>query len=264
VLHGCGQTAHDIAHGSGWTTLANETGFALLLPEQRRSNNLQRGFNWFRPGDTKRGRGEVLSIRQMVKQMIEDHGLDRKSVFVTGLSAGGAMTAALLSAYPDVFAGGAVIAGVPFGVASNLWGALAAMKGDKYDSSDDLGDKVRASSRHRGCWPKISVWHGDTDTTVAPSNADAIVRQWCNVHGIDEGTPAKSSISGQLRRFWRNSTGIPVIEEIIIPDMGHAVPINALGKRGHAYGTAAPFFEDAGISAAYYIAKFWGLTGRKR
>jgi pimeloyl-ACP methyl ester carboxylesterase len=103
LLHGCGQTAHDIDHGSGWSTLANEIGFALLVPEQRRSNNAQRGFNWFQPSDTKRGRGEALSIRQMVNSMIEDHGLDRRRVYITGLSAGGAMTCALLAAYPDVF-----------------------------------------------------------------------------------------------------------------------------------------------------------------
>jgi hypothetical protein len=55
------------------------------------------------------------------------------------------------------------------GVASNLWGALAAMKGDIDSSSSDLGDKVRAASRYRGRWPKLSVWHGGSDNTVAPS-----------------------------------------------------------------------------------------------
>jgi poly(3-hydroxybutyrate) depolymerase len=42
VLHGCTQTAasHDL--GAGWSTLADRYGFALLLPEQQRSNNLKR------------------------------------------------------------------------------------------------------------------------------------------------------------------------------------------------------------------------------
>jgi feruloyl esterase len=263
LLHGCGQTAHDIDHGTGWSTLANEIGFALLVPEQRRSNNAQRGFNWFQPGDTKRGRGEALSIRQMVKHMIEDHGLDRRRVYVTGLSAGGAMTSALLAAYPDVFEGGAIIAGLPFGVASNLWGALAAMKGDVNRSSSDLGDMVRAASRHRGNWPKLSVWHGGSDNTVAPSNADAIVRQWCNVHGIGEGASIKARIAGHSRHFWTNSLGVPVIETFIIGEMAHGAPIDSLGKMGPAYGTSAPYFEDVGISSTYHIAKFWGLTSQQ-
>jgi len=263
VLHGCGQNAQDINHGSGWSKLAKKTGFALLLPEQRPSNNAQRGFNWFRPGDTGRGCGEALSIRHMVKHMINDHGLDRRRVYVTGLSAGGAMTSALLAAYPDMFAGGAIIAGLPFGVASNLWDALAAMKGDTGRTPADLGDKVRAASRHRGRWPKLSVWHGGSDTTVAPGNADAIVRQWCNVHKIDEGAPIEVQTAGHLRHFWMNSLGVPVIERFIIPGMGHAVPIDTLGKGGHAYGMSAPYFEDAGISSTCHIARFWGLTSRE-
>ena len=84
VLHGCGQTSDDINDGLGWSTLANECGFALLFPEQRRSNNAQRGFNWFRPADSTRDCGEALSIVQMVQHLIDDHGLDRRRVYVQG------------------------------------------------------------------------------------------------------------------------------------------------------------------------------------
>jgi poly(3-hydroxybutyrate) depolymerase len=162
-----------------------------------------------------------------------------------------------------VFAGGAIIAGLPFGIASNLWGALAAMKGDVNRSSSDLGDIVRAASRHRGNWSKLSVWHGGSDNTVAPSNADAIVRQWCNVHGIGEGASIQARIAGRSRHFWTNLLGVTVIETFIIPEMGHGAPIDTLGKTGRAYGTSAPSFEDVGISSSYHIAKFWGLTSRQ-
>ncbi len=258
VLHGCGQTAHDIDRGSGWSKLARECGFALLLPEQRPANNAQRGFNWFQTRDTRRGRGEALSIRNMVQWMIGDYALDSRRVYVTGLSAGGAMTSALLAAYPDVFAGGAVIAGLPYGIASNVWGALAAMKGDIGKSSRDLGDAVRAASRHRGHWPKLSIWHGSADKTVAPSNGDAIVRQWCDVHGITEEAVTVNRVDGQFRHLWCNGLGVPVIERFVIEGMGHATPI-APAKRGASYGAVGPFFEDAGISSTHHIAKFWGL-----
>ena len=39
VLHGCTQTAAGYNHGAGWSTIADRYGFALLLPEQQRSNN---------------------------------------------------------------------------------------------------------------------------------------------------------------------------------------------------------------------------------
>src|ERR1044072_7301795 len=63
VLHGCPQTAAVYDLGTGWSTLAERYGFALLLPEQQRSNNPNGCFNWFRPADARRGRGETLSIR---------------------------------------------------------------------------------------------------------------------------------------------------------------------------------------------------------
>src|SRR5690242_10684259 len=64
VLHGCTQNAAGYDHGAGWSQLADRHGFALLFPEQQRSNNANLCFNWFEPADIKRGSGELLSIRQ--------------------------------------------------------------------------------------------------------------------------------------------------------------------------------------------------------
>ena len=115
VLHGCTQSAAVYDQGSGWSHLADRHGFALLFPEQQRANNMNLCFNWYQPGDAARDQGEAASIRAMVAQMVKTHSLDPARVYVTGLSAGGAMTSVMLAAYPDVFAAGAIIAGLPFG-----------------------------------------------------------------------------------------------------------------------------------------------------
>jgi poly(hydroxyalkanoate) depolymerase family esterase len=119
VLHGCGQTAAGYDLGAGWSTLAKRFGFALLMPQQQPSNNAQACFNWFNPEDTTRDSGEACSIRQMIAQMVRDYKINQRRIFVTGLSAGGAMTSVMLATYPEVFAGGAVIAGLPYGVATH-------------------------------------------------------------------------------------------------------------------------------------------------
>ena len=86
----------------------------------------------FQPEDTARDRGEALSIRQMIDAMIARHSVDRSRVYVVGLSAGGAMAAALLAAYPERFAGGAIVAGVPYGCANTVGEALRCMSpGDR-------------------------------------------------------------------------------------------------------------------------------------
>src|SRR5262249_51837318 len=148
VLHGCGQTAAGYDIGAGWSTLAKHYGFALLMPEQQPANNAHNCFNWFKPEDTRRGHGEVCAIRQMTARMISEHRIDKNSVFVTGLSAGGAMTSAMLATYPEIFAAGAIVAGLPYGVASNVREALSGMLRSPPRSPHELGDLVRNASKH--------------------------------------------------------------------------------------------------------------------
>ena len=158
VLHGCGQTAAGYDLGAGWSTLANHYGFALLLPEQRASNNTHTCFNWFNPLDVARGQGEVASIAAMIEDMVKAHDLDPRRVFITGLSAGGAMTAAMLACYPDLFAGGAIIAGLPYGAATDVQGALQAMRSAPHKTAREWGHLVRAAApQHRGGWPRVWV-----------------------------------------------------------------------------------------------------------
>jgi len=261
VLHGCTQTAAGYEIGAGWCTLAQRYGFALLLPEQTRANNPNVCFNWFVPDDIRRDHGEVASIRQMVEHFARSHKVDRARIFVTGLSAGGAMAAALLAAYPDVFAGAAVIAGLPYGVAGSVRQALKEMRHASPRSPRELGDLVRNASSHRGPWPKLSVWHGDADRTVDPANADALVRQWLDLHGLPEAPMAQNKVDGYPRQVWWNSSGETVVESYTITNMAHGTPLGA-GANDERYGVAGAFLLEVGISSSYHIAQFFGLTGR--
>ncbi|MGZ9104929.1 MAG: extracellular catalytic domain type 1 short-chain-length polyhydroxyalkanoate depolymerase [Rhodoplanes sp.] len=259
VLHGCAQTAADYNHGAGWSTLADRYGFVLLLPEQHRSNNSAGCFNWFEPGDIQRGKGEALSIRQMVEKIIVDKGIDRRRVFITGLSAGAAMTSVMLACYPEVFAAGAIIGGLPYGAATNVQQALQSMSGSPARPAQAWGDLVRGAARHNGPWPRVSVWHGSADKTVIPSNAREILKQWTNVHGLPETPSVESMVDGYPRKVWVNRADDELIESYTIMHMAHGTPI-ATGEADEECGAAGPFLLEVGISSSYHIAKFFGLT----
>ena len=261
VLHGCTQSAASYDLGAGWSTLAERYGFILLLPEQTPANNPKTCFNWFQPGDAARDRGEALSIRQMIEKTIGAHGIDRARVFVTGLSAGGAMTAVMLATYPEVFSAGAIIAGLPYGTAGNVQQAFESMFQGPTHAANEWGDLVRRASSHRGPWPRVSVWHGDMDALVKPSNAEALVRQWTDVHGI-VSAPIESLVDGYPRKAWRRD-GVDLIESYTITGMAHGTPL-ATGAHDQACGAAGPFLLEAGISSSYHIAAFFGLTGDAR
>ena len=129
-------------------------------------------------GDSQRGMGEAASIASMIAAVKAAHEVDGSRVFVTGLSAGGAMASVMLATYPELFAAGAIIAGVAYGCASGVAEAFDCMGGRARNSARELGAKVRRASSHKGPWPRVQIWHGGADTTVAPGNADAIALQW--------------------------------------------------------------------------------------
>ena len=257
ALHGCTQDAHAYERGTGWSDLADRFGFVVIYPQQQAANNPKNCFSWFLPGDTTRESGEALSIRQMTEKAIVEFGIDRSRVFITGLSAGGAMASVMLATYPEVFAGGAIIAGLPYGSASSVQEAFEAMFNGTTASPRALGDRVRGASRHSGPWPRISVWHGTTDAVVKPSNGNAIIAQWINVHGLPAQPSGEELVSGHIRRVWNGKNGVPQLEAFSIAGMGHGEPLGDTSEDG--CGAPGAFFLDVGISAAREIVRFWKL-----
>lgn len=258
VLHGCTQTAAGYDQGAGWSTLADREGFALLFPEQVRANNPNLCFNWFMPGDIGRTGGEAESIAGMIEAMLATHQLDRRRVFVTGLSAGGAMAAVMLATYPELFAGGAIIGGLPYACASGVPEALARMRGQGGGNDADLATAVRlASGGHDGPWPAVSIWHGTADATVSSSNMDQLGRQWRSIHGVDGTAPATAAGPGWTRQTWRGADGRDLVEEWSVAGMGHGVPLDVGGP--DALGASGPYMLDVGLSSTAAIARGWGL-----
>jgi poly(hydroxyalkanoate) depolymerase family esterase len=257
VLHGCTQSAAGYDTGAGWSQLADEMGFVALFPEQTRSNNPNLCFNWFSPIDSRRDSGEALSIRQMIAWLVEAHDIDQQRVFVTGLSAGGAMTSIMLATYPEVFAGGAVVAGLPYGAVASVSDALSRMAGQGYPAEAQLASLVSDASSHKGPWPRVAVWHGSADTTVRASNADRIIAQWLPLHDIEPQAFEQEKSGGHTRRTWRNDAGQAVLELNTIAGMGHGTPLQTVGTDG--CGKAGPYMLEVGTSSTREIAQFWGL-----
>ena len=254
VLHGCGQTAAGYDAASGWSRLAARHGFAVLYAEQRRANNDQTCFSWFRPQDIARTGGEAESIREMVAKAITEFGIDVRRVFVCGLSAGGAMAAAMLATYPEVFAGGAVIAGLPYGAAASAGEAFEAMYGGKVKEPRVWGGLVRAAAAgYAGSWPSIAVWQGTADRVVKPINTGELVKQWTDVHGVAAATPVEDKVGPAKRRVWSNASGRACVTEYTLAGMAHGAPVDDVDP-------PAPFFLPVGLSSTQQIASDFGLT----
>jgi poly(3-hydroxybutyrate) depolymerase len=159
--------------------------------------------------------------------------------------------------YPEVFADGAIIAGLPYGCASNVQRALEAMFTEQGHAAQALGDRVRAASRHLEPWPKISVRHGTSDPIVKPSNGEDIIRQWTKVHGLLD-SPSYQELNGShTRRIWSDGNGDALIEAFSMSGIALGVPLATTG--GESCGAPGTFFLDVGISSTHHIGRFWRL-----
>ncbi|MGK0361480.1 MAG: poly(hydroxyalkanoate) depolymerase family esterase [Bradymonadia bacterium] len=260
ALHACSQNA-TAYRNAGWEPLADEYGFYVIYPEQTPFNNGAGCFNWageFGNGaNIPRGDGENQSIKTMVDFMLGAHGIDAARVFTTGHSGGGAQSALMLATWPDVFAGGAMIAGVPYDCTRNFNQVSACLNPGLPRAANVWGDLVRAAfPGFQGTYPKVSVWHGTADFSVAPANGDEMVKQWTNVHGLGEQPDATEMVDGHSRKIWRDGDGQVVVEQYEIQDGGHGTFVDP----DSGCGTAAAFFLDNNICSALRIAQFFGLT----
>jgi poly(hydroxyalkanoate) depolymerase family esterase len=262
AMHGCTQTAAGY-EATGWTALANILKFYVVYPEQVSGNNQNTCFNWFEPGDIARGQGEALSIKQMVDTMKAAHSIDASRVFVTGLSAGGAMTHVMAATYPDVFAGAAVMAGVPYKCATSMTDAFSCMSPGVDKTPTAWRELVRgAYSGYTGAYPRISLWHGTSDYTVKNTNLTEALEQWTAVHGIDLTEDVSETVAGYPHKVYKNAAGKALVETYAITGMGHGTAIDPATRfpgTTVACGTAGAYVLDTDICSTWHVAKFFGL-----
>lgn len=263
VLHGCVQDAQEMARLTGWNSLAEQEKFIVLYPQQQVANNLNRCFNWYQADDIAKNAGEALSIRQMIDHVRARHSVDDARIFVTGMSAGGAMTAVMAAVYPELFDGSAVLAGVPYEAATNLGSALLAMGGSVSHSPETWAEKVRSQNPgYAGPYPPIAIFHGTDDPLVKIANAGELVKQWSNLLQVGDVTatevPNFEGNTSVSNTTWARN-GKPVIVRYDITGLGHAIPVDP-GAGPRQGGETATYAKDLDFHSTWWAAHFFGIV----
>jgi len=213
MLHGCSQTPRDFAIGTQMDVLAEEQGFLVAYPDQPRSANIAKSWNWFRPGDQRRGRGEPSILAGMTRRIMQDFAVDPARVYISGLSSGGAAAAIMALAYPDLYAAVGIHSGLACGSAVSASSAFSAMR------RGALIRPIRATQP-----VPIIVFHGDRDRTVSPVNGDQAIAQ-CRPDGaLDESVSAGRSPSGMAytRTVLTDPSGRQSFDQWLLHGAGHA------------------------------------------
>jgi poly(hydroxyalkanoate) depolymerase family esterase len=169
MLHGCTQSPDDFAAGTRMNFIAEEQTCFVVYPAQRSDANQSKCWNWFRTADQQRGGGEPSLIAGITHQVMRDYSVDKKRVYVAGLSAGAAAAAIMGATYNDLYAAVGIHSGLACGAATDMPSAFAAMR-------QGGGPDRRVTSGNGPPVPAI-IFHGDRDTTVHPNNGGQVLEQ---------------------------------------------------------------------------------------
>lgn len=213
MLHGCSQSPRDFAIGTGMDRLAEERGFLVAYPDQPRSANLAKSWNWYRDGDQRRGRGEPSILAGLTRQVMADFNVDPARVYVAGLSSGGAAAAVMALAYPDIFAAVGIHSGLACGSAGSMSEAFSAMR---------RGPSL-APCQETHSVPAI-VFHGDRDRTVSSVNGDRAFAQARPEAAVNASVVEGRSSGGMAytRTVLSEADGAWTSEHWVLQGAGHA------------------------------------------
>jgi poly(3-hydroxybutyrate) depolymerase len=166
----------------------------VLYPAQTPAANVSKCWNWFKPTDQQRDRGEPSIIAGVTRQTVDTYRVDTQRIYVAGLSAGGAMAIVMAMTYPDLYAAVGIHSGLPYAVARDLPTALSMMQPG---GMSPAGRQTTDPGTTRPV-PAI-VFHGDRDTTVHRRNGDQVIAQ-CAPPSSGRPEPAGTDPSVTVQR----------------------------------------------------------------
>jgi poly(hydroxyalkanoate) depolymerase family esterase len=181
LIHGCKQTPEELAAGTRIAALADRHGWLVLMPRQTSKGNPWSCWNWFDTA-TAAGRGEAAIVAAQVAAVRRRYRAHPRRIFVAGMSAGGALAAAVGVHHPELFAGVFVHSGLASGAAAGPASAIKVMSGGADTDPEEIGERSRAAHGGAVRLPLLAI-HGDEDAVVAPVNAFQLVRQFLALNG---------------------------------------------------------------------------------
>jgi poly(hydroxyalkanoate) depolymerase family esterase len=197
MLHGCEQNASQFAQGSGMNQLAEEKGFAVLYPQQSLRSHRNRCWTWY-DNATQAGGGDVELIVGIIEKVTRDHAIDRRRIYIAGMSAGASMANIVALNHPYLIAAVGLHSGTVFGCSHSKMSAYALMQRGALKSVETSIEKVRERFGTFPTMPAILI-HGQSDKVVRPINLVQLTRQFRLLNQLPTGSdyPAVIKAAGK-------------------------------------------------------------------
>ncbi|KAI1873475.1 hypothetical protein JX265_005097 [Neoarthrinium moseri] len=230
VIHSCQSTAQSYFQNSKipWKQGSDKKGYITVWPSSPNS-----GTCWdvsSKKSLSHLGGGDSQAIANMILYAIDKYKADPTRVYVTGGSSGAMMSNVLAATYPELIKAVSLYSGVPAGCFVSSSGGV-----DQWNNSCS-GGQVKASSdqwkkvvldmypSYSGPRPKMQIWHGSADSTLAPQNYQETIKQWTGVFEVSQ-TPTSERKNYPQNQYTTDDYG-PNVQGIYAQGVGHSVPAN--------------------------------------
>ena len=253
MLHGCQQTAYEMAQGSRMNRLADKKGFVVAYPQQAKRVQPMRCWRWFQP-DAGHGLAEADAIASLASALVRKYRLDGSRVYIAGLSAGASMAALVALRHPNVFAAAATHSGAVLGAAHNPVAGLRTMRqGSAADPTGLLQPLVRDIPLFPGM--PVMILHGKRDHVVSARNAVQLAQQFSYLNAVSS---MKETVLGQ-------GTHREYARQDFLKDGRVAVRLCMLKEVGHAWSggdSKLKFNSKNGPAASMLMWRFFAMHSR--
>ncbi|MBE8516875.1 PHB depolymerase family esterase [Amycolatopsis sp. H6(2020)] len=229
LVHYCSGSAGAIFNGNGhdYVTAADRYGYVIVVPEATRDGHCFDVST--KAGLTRDGGSDSTGIMSMVAWTRQHYDVDPGRIVVSGFSSGAMMTNVLAAEYPDVFSAGSAFSGVPAGCFAttdgSLWNSQCA-GGNVVKTAQQWADQAHAMyPGYTGPYPRMQLWHGDQDTTLAYRNFGEEMKQWTALHSLNT-TP---SFTDHPQPSWTRTRYGDIgthatVEGVVVAGTGHTLP----------------------------------------
>lgn len=223
AIHYCTGSGPAFHSGTEWAQLADQYGFVVLYPSVTRASKC---WDVSSQASLSGGGSDSVGIKSMMDWVDAEYNVDPDQVYSTGVSSGAMMTNVMLAVYPEVFAAGAAFSGVPYTCFATDNGSEwnSQCSGGQIDRTpQQWGDAVRANNPgYSGPWPRMQIWHGTNDETLAYPNFQEQIDQWTNVHGTDQTPDLSDTPQANWNRTRYGGTGAQAaVEAISLQGVSH-------------------------------------------
>lgn len=219
-LHGCSMSNTDMKNNAGWTSVADQFGMVVALPDVPNGGVFNFDcWDYYGENHTRNNKynDEIIDLANELMGRSELN-IDPDQIYITGFSSGAGQAIVIACLAPDIFAGVGASAGPGLGTTASQYASVPLNYSDQAQAAlcnDLAGNYVSSFSTQI-----YSTIHGSADPVVSSIFNDHGANIMRLVYGASTQEQSVSVATDGVKTIYSDSKG-PRVSKITVSGMGH-------------------------------------------